>query len=512
MMRQNSRSYNSIRNSINGTVQLLVMTVGPFIIRTVIIWKLGREYIGLNGLFSSLVQIVNLSELGMNNVIVFFLYKPIENGEIEKVNQYLAWVKKFYCSAGCFVAVLELMLFPFLDMLIEGDCPPTVNIYLLYLIYMIGNVINYFAFPYKCTLLTANQRMDYENRAWIFSSLLVYSLQLISIMVLESFYLYVIVGIFQQVMVGFYRKKITDKIYPQYICRGNLSKKEVAEIRKNIIDLIGHRINSTVINSSDNIFLSSFCGLAAVALYGNYLYICSSIGAVINIIFTSIVASIGNYIIKESVKSNLHMFYTIQWINEVLVGWSAAILISLYQGFINLWLGKTYLLSAKTMILFVAYFYVTNIRLSVTTYKDACGMWKQDKWKPYFSMITNIVLDYALVVEYGINGVLIASIVSIALIEIPWETYVLNASYFRIAGYKIWGRRLLYTSVNFGIIVGTYVLCGLIQSNSFKAIMCRLFIAIFVPGVLYGVLYYRTVEMKTIKEKVGCFFSAQINK
>ena len=501
MMEQNSRSYNSIRNLINGILQLLVMTIGPFIIRTVIIWKLGREYIGLNGLFSSLIQIVNLSELGMNNVIVFFLYKPIENREIEKVNQYLAWVKKFYCSAGCFVAVLELLLFPFLDTLIEGDYPPSVNIYLLYLIYMIGNVINYFAFPYKCTLLTANQRTDYENKAWIYSSFLVYSLQIISVIVLENFYLYVIIGIFQQIMVGFYRKKITDKIYPQYVCRGNLSKTEVTEIRKSIIALIGHRINSTVINSSDNIFLSSFCGLAVVALYSNYLYVCSSVGAVINIIFTSIIASIGNYIIKESVKSNLYVFYTIQWINEVLVGWSATILVCLYQGFINLWLGRTYLLSTKTMTLFVIYFYVTNIRLSVVTYKDACGMWKQDKWKPYFSMITNIVLDYVLVVKYGINGVLIASIVSITLIEIPWETYVLNAR----------GRRLLYTVVNFGVVVGTHKLCGVLKSNSLKSIICRLLIAIFVPGVLYSILYHRTSEMKTVKEKIKYFLRMQIN-
>ena len=427
-----NRTINSLRNLIFGIIRLVSMILGPFVIRTVLIWKLGNEYVGLNGLFSSIIQILNLAELGMNGNIVYSLYKPLAENDISKINAYLAWIRKFYYKAGGIVTLLGLSIIPFLDKLIyRNNYPENINIYILYLILLIGNIINYFNFPQDCALLVASQRSDYENKFWTYSGLLIYFLQFIALYFLQNYYMYIFIGINQQIIVGILRKHYTKKFFSQFRCHGKLTLQEIGDIKRRVLCLIGHQVNTTVVNGTDSLFLSYFCGLSVVANYSNYFYICAAITSILAIIFSSLTASIGNYIVTADIKENYSVFKIVLWLNEIMVGLCTTMLLCLYQNFINLWLGKIFSISLPTVVFFVIYFYSINTRYAINTYKDACGMWWADKWKPYVSILVNIILDFVLVKNFTINGVILASVISLSIIEIPWETHVLAKCYFK---------------------------------------------------------------------------------
>ena len=154
------RLKNSARNIFAGGISKFVSLLFPFIIRTIIIKEIGIEYAGINSLFSSILMVLSISELGFGSAMVYSMYKPIAEKEVKKVSALLNLYRKVFVFVGIFILCAGLLLMPFLNFLVRGDCPDDLNIYVLYFIFLINSVISYFAFAYKSALLTATQRED----------------------------------------------------------------------------------------------------------------------------------------------------------------------------------------------------------------------------------------------------------------------------------------------------------------------------------------------------------------
>lgn len=458
-------------------------------VRTVMIYKMGDEYNGLNSLFTSILSFLSLTELGVGSALVYSMYKPIVHDEKNVICALLNLYKKVYRIIGCVILVIGFALLPFLKYLIKGESPDDINIYILYLIYIFNTVISYELFAYKQSLLMAYQRNDIISKRSIVLQTLLYVLQIGSIMITENYYVYIIWLPVITVLTNLLNSFIVDKMYPDYKANGTVSKEDEKSILKNVIALFGTKANSIVMHSADNIVISSFLGLVMVGKYGNYYYILNAIIGAMTIIYDSITAGLGNSIETETVEKNFRDFNVLSFLNFWIVAFCSTCLLCLYQPFMKIWVHEEKMLSLGVVILLVVYFYVYQIRKIVLTYKDAAGIWWQDRFRPYIMMVVNIVGNLILVHVIGIYGVILSTVISM-LISLPIENdtvfkYLFNCSskdyYFSLVKY------LLVTLIS---CAGCYFICSFIN-DGIIGIMLKLIVCVVVSNSVILLLSFK---------------------
>lgn len=489
-----SRSLNAKRNMLWGCVNKIVFIVFPFISRTALLKILGEEYLGLNGLFSSILQVLSLSELGFSMAMVYSMYKPIAEGDDDLVCALLKLYRKIYRIIGCFIFCAGLVLIPFLEDLIRGSYPEDINLVALYLIYLVNTVVSYWIAAYRASLFVANQRMDVDTNIHTVCSVLMYSLQIGCLLVFRNYYAFIIwMPVFTTIK-NIIEAILSKKYFPQYCCRGDLPKDEIQKIKTQIFALMGHKIGAVVLSASDNIVISAFIGLASVAMYNNYFMLITAVGSILNIIYTSITASVGNSIVKETVDKNYNDFSVLTFINMWIIGWFAICFACLFQPFMIIWVGEQSLFPYKTVLLFVIYFIVLYARKIVNTYKDACGMWMADVGKPYVEAFFNLAVNICLVQIIGINGVVISSIIAMGFISLPWEAHVLFKKYFKKKESKYYKELVwMILTMSLGGIV-TYLICSVFPMIGVIPFIIKMLICALVPNVLFVLLFSKNKD------------------
>lgn len=284
------RTKNATRNIIYGVFLKIYQLLGPFILRTIFIYTLGMEYLGLNSLFTSILSVLNLAELGVGSALVFSMYKPIAEDDTEKICALMNLYKLYYRIIGAVILIIGLILVPFIPKLISGSVPEDVNIYVLYLMNLGATVLSYWLFAYKTCLFGAHQRNDMIAKVTIVSSTLQYIIQAIFLISISNYYLYLTITLTTGIFNNLYAAYKCNKMYPKYKARGNLERTEVKEIHRKVRDLFTSKIGGAVVDSADTIVISSFLGLTTLAIYNNYFYIMSSIYGFIMIIFNACMA------------------------------------------------------------------------------------------------------------------------------------------------------------------------------------------------------------------------------
>ena len=422
------RKKNALRMTLTGFVYVVVSILCPFIIRSMMIYIMGYEYAGLNTVLYSIISMLNMTELGLGSVIVYFLYDPVARGDIKRIGAYLRVLKKVYGYIAAIVSLIGICVIPFIKYIVGVDVPADSHVYASYLLFLVSTIVLYLGMPEADILFNAYQRGDIVNYIKLLSALLAYTLQIIAIVVFRSFVMYFCAILLQSLFVVFLRYYSKKKYFPQISSVGDISSEEKRDIRKRVLSVFGHQMDETLISSMDNLILSFFCGLSVVTTYGNYMYVVSALGMFLAVLFNALTVTVGNAIVTESKESNYIRFKKVLGINSALVIWIFVCMSNLYTE-LTAWMGDK-LLPFRTMFLFCIYFFVMQIRKSVISFKNANGMWWEDRYKPYLSMIVNIILDIILVRFAGIEGALLSSILCIVFIEIPWESKVLIRDYF----------------------------------------------------------------------------------
>ena len=161
------RTRNAKRNMLVGWTQSILSMLFPFVTRTAMIYSLGVEYLGLNSLFTSVISVLNLAELGVGSAMVFSMYKPIAENNEKKICALMNLYKIYYRIIGVVIAIIGIALIPVLPYLIHGDVPSGINVYILYLLNLASTVFTYWLFGYKNCLFSAHQRIDIYNLSLI---------------------------------------------------------------------------------------------------------------------------------------------------------------------------------------------------------------------------------------------------------------------------------------------------------------------------------------------------------
>ena len=480
------RLKNSIRNTISGIASRIITIFFPFIIRTVIIKKIGMDYAGLNGLFGSVLMMLTISELGFGNALVYSMYKPIAEADTDKVCELLNFYKKVYRIVGCVILTLGLALLPFIRSFINGEVPADINVYVLYLVFLLNTVIGYFAFAYKSALLTASQREDISNKIIIYVNLAMYGAQLAVLWLMKNYMAYVILSPVFTVITNILRSIVVDKIYPQYKCRGSIEKSELKGIYKNVFALIGEKIGWTVLLSTDSIVISATLGLTSVACYNNYYMIISAVRNLVMVIFDSIRPSVGNSMVTESMEKNYKDFNKISSLFVWISGFCSISMICLFQPFMRIWVGEEYLLSKATVIMFGIYFFGWKMLDVLVLYRDAAGMWWYGKSRPYVVSILNIVGDILLVHFFGLDGVVFATLFTSVCMSYPWLLGILFKRYFKDKPWDYLKRLSIQCLVVAAAGLLTYFLCyHVVVGYSFGKFVIRTVICTIVPNIIF---------------------------
>lgn len=492
------RTKNTIRGFAFGFANKMVAIIFPFIVRTIILNVLGVQYLGLSSLFSSILNILSLAELGFGTALVVSMYKPIAEDDNETVNALLNLYKKIYHIIGTIILCVGLLITPFLNKFIKGEHPADINLYILYLIYLLNTVSGYFFFAYRNSLLAAHQRNDIGNIIGIVVSIFTYICQIVALLVFKNYYIYTIFLPITTLLNNIIILLVTKKMYPQYFCKGSIDNNNKKIIKKQVYALFLHRIGYVVQSSIDNICISAFMGLVLLGKYNNYHYIVVAAQSILTILKQSMVAGIGNSLIVESKDYNKKYFNKILVIMVWLTGWFSTCLMCLYQPFMKIWVGSENMLSLTMVISIVVLFYINEIRGTVGLFKDALGMWYEDRFKPMSISVVNLVLTILAAYFGFFEGIILATVTAYLLVGLPWETGVFFKHYMKEKPYKYYLKQLFYFCVNILALGLTYFICSVISDGGIKNFVIKTIICIFVPNIIFIVLNIFNPDFKSL--------------
>lgn len=490
------RTKNATRNIIWGIIEKVVTILMPFICRTVFIKVLGSEYLGLNSLFSSILQVLSISELGIGTAIVFSMYKPIAEDDKYALCALLNVYKKVYQIIGTVILVVGLAILPVLPKLINGTYPDEVNIYILYLIYLFNTVIGYYLFAYKQALFSAYQRNDLLSKRTTIINLFSNTIQIVLLLLAHNYYVYLLVLPVATIATNLVNAYLANKMYPNIQCRGQISTEVKSSIKKRIIGLLSFKIYNVIFTSVDTIVISSFLGLTPLAIYNNYYYIQTSIVGFLTILTSSITAGIGNKMITNSIEDNYQDFKNFTFANGWISSWCAVCLLCLYQHFIRVWIGKEYLFPFLTVYLMVIYFFLPRLTTMTYTYREAAGLWWEDRFRPLVATAVNLIVNIALVQIIGMNGVIVSTLVCTIFINVPWGSYILFKNYFKKSLKEYFGQLLYYLIVTNLTAFTTLGICNLLPATGWIILFIKGFICCTVPNIIFFVFYKNMKEFK----------------
>lgn len=496
------RTRRAFLNIIWGFIEKMITLICPFIIRTIMIYKLGNEYLGLNGLFTSILQVLSLAELGFGDAIVFSMYKPIIENDNKMLSALLNLYKKVYRIIGMVILCVGLLILPFITKFVKGGYPGEVNIYVLYCIYLFNTVISYFLFAYKESLLKAHQRNDVNSRILSGCNIVMYVLQIIVLLLFSNYYLYIIIMPVTTIVLNCVRSLLVKKMYPQIVCEGHIEKDAVIGLSKRIIGLTLNKLAQVCRNSFDSIIISSFLGLVILARYQNYYYIISALSVMVSIITTAVGAGIGNSIAAETVEKNYSDYKEFLFIYNWIACFCTVCMLCLYQPFIELWVGKSNVLPLSTVILCCIYFYMMKLGDVAAVYRQAAGIWWEDKFRPIVESVVNLAVNIVLVKYIGVDGVLVSTIISIVCINIPWATYVLFKVYFKMSIKEVFFKYIRYFIETTVLCAGVYGICSRINGNLLVVLVVRTIICIGLVNAGLYIISYRKTEFVSAKNRV----------
>lgn len=506
-----SRIQNSVKNAIFAIGCQTGYTLINFITRTVFVILLNEIYLGLNGLFSNVLTVLSLAELGIGDAIAFSLYKPLANNDCNAISALMNFYKKVYRIIGIAVIAMGLSLAPFIKYFVTSETEIRhLSIYFTFYVFNTG--VSYF-YSYKKTLIAADQKqylVTVYNYTFLFAQNVV---QIIVLYTTKSFLSYLIVQLVFTLMQNVAISVKADKLYPYIKNKSeNVSSDTLTTIKKNVKAMFLHKIGAAVVNSTDNIIISKFVNVVSVGFYSNYTLIIGALNQVIGQFFSAITASVGNLAATENSKKTESVFERIFFANFWLFGFSAICLGCLFQPFVSLWVGKRMLLPYNVVVVVIINFYLSGIRKTVLTFRSAMGLFWYDRIKPIFESVINLIASLILVKFLGLVGVFIGTTISTVTTSLWIEPVVLyryGFNYGKKGAFKYFKILLLYTSLLIINFILNYFICEkVVLSGIFgfiiKAVLCVIisnlfFVIAFIRNKNF--IWYKNFLLRSLKKK-----------
>lgn len=500
-MQPGSRTEYSAKNTYIATVSRIVAILMGFITRVVFTHMLSESYVGINGLFTDILNVLSLSELGVETAITYALYSPIAKNNVEEQKSLMRIYRLYYRIAAVVIFIAGLTLIPFMPVLIKNK-PDVEHLTVIYVLYLLNTFFSYMLI-YKKTLIDAHQLFYigilYQTVFWVIQDIL----QIIILILTKNFILFLLIYILCTLAGNICISRKADNLYP-FLKEKHvkpLEKKKKQQIFKNVRAMFMHKIGKVLVNNTDNLVLSSFVGIISVGCYSNYFLIIKSIGQIVEQMFQGIAASIGNLGATENADRVKRVFETAVFISIWIYGLSAIALYELLNLFVEVSFGKKYLFSNEIVFILCINFFISGIKDAMLVFRDSLGLFRSDRFIPLLEAGLNLIISVFLVKQSGTAGVFLGTLISILITSVWMEPYLLHKNYLKISCRTFFLHCFIYITVIGGIWWLTDFLCHAVSGNYFVLFIKRVIICIIVPNAVMIGLYYRTKEFRFILGK-----------
>ncbi len=496
-----SRTTNSLRNAAVSTAGQVISSLLRFACRTVFIYTLGKEYLGISSLYANVLTILSLSELGFSAAITYCLYEPLAKGDEETIRSLMAFFRKVYRIVGLVVLALGLCLMPFLPHLMTG-VTDKVNIYHYYLLYLAQPVTSYLFFAYKAVLLSADQKRYLSNAVTIFCNVALNLLQMLVLVIWRSFFIYTTLAIAAQIIQNIVVSILVDRRY-SYLKQpaGPLGQEHRKDLYHRIYATFLQKVSITVTNATDNLVISAFVGMTAVGLYNNYYLIVTTVRGFLSGLFGALTASLGNLFVTGSKERSAFIFRSLNLAGNAVTAVCSVCFLVLFQPFITLWAGEDYLLDRFTVWTIVLNFATIYLQSMVQIYRDATGLTVVGKYRSVINAALNLVISVLLVKRLGMAGVFLGSVIARLAVNWWFDAWVLHRKGFGCSPVGYYLRYLLSLALIVVSYLVTETLCRGFSEATWLNLIIKAAVGVLVTVGLYLVIYGRSKEMRYLMEK-----------
>lgn len=499
-LNSDSRTRNASKNAVSALANKICILLLTFIGRRFFIQYIGVEYLGINGLFSNILTLLSMADLGLGTAMNVSLYKPIAENDTKKLAALLNYYRHLYYMIAIAVTVIGLGLIPFLPYIVNlnSDIP---YLHLYYVVFVLKNTFSYL-FVYKQSIVTADQKSYLVNRIDIYVNVLRVITQILSVIILKNYFIYILIELVAVIVHNLAISYIADRHYSFLKEKEVLSKDEKKIFFNDMYSAFLYKIAGSILGGTDNILISMIVGTIAVGLYSNYYTITNNLETFIMLLFTSLTASVGNLVATSTSEKRYFTYRTMQMVGNWLGAFVTICLLYLTQDFIILWLNEDMLLDSYVLVAIVINMYYTICMRPVWTFREGTGMYRQIRYIMFATAIVNIALSIVMGKIWGVGGILIATSIAKFVTCYWYEPMLLYRNFFDIKPLKFYLDYLENVMLTIGCGLICYIPIRLINGVSIFRWLGKAAICFVIVNAVYLIRYCKTAEFVNIKQKI----------
>ncbi len=476
------RVHRSVMNIKVGMLFYVLSLFLAFFSRRIFLDCLGAEFIGLTGMLTNIMSFLSVAELGIGTSIVYFLYKPLQEDNHEKINEVMSMLAFLYRCIGAIIGSCGIVVSLFFPWWFDNLTTGLPLVYFAFYSFLASSVAGYI-FNYKQLLVSANQKQYLVNAYFQTISIVQSVTQIILAYYYRNLWLWVVVGlVFTIIGIIIFNYRI-QQLYPWLnvnLREGRDNLKKYPEILKKTRQIFIFKIKNFILYKSDEILVGAFVSVIKVAFYGNYTMIINKFLYLVNILSDGLSAGVGNLIAEGNEKNIMKVYWEMTAARFFILGIIIFPLLLFLQPFIGCWLGQQYQLDEVIVYLLIFNLFIRLQPAAVYIFIGASGLYS-DVWAAWAELIVNLVITLLLAPFYGIVGILLGKIISFFFISFFWKPYYLFSQGFHKNVWEYWrGMTVYYILFAIFAMLALWARYTVIDNN----------VDSFVSLALYGAVIY----------------------
>lgn len=495
------RVHRSVMNIKVGMLFYVLSLFLAFFSRKVFLDCLGTEFIGLTGMLQNIMKFLSVAELGIGISIVYFLYKPLQENNHEKINEVMSMLAYLYRCIGFIIGGAGLIISLFFPWWFGNLTTGLLLVYFAFYSFLGSSMVGYI-FNYRQLLLSANQKQYVVNAYFQTINIVQNLTQILLAYYYRNLYLWVVVGLVFTVIGCIVLNYRIRKEYP-WLCinlrEGRKNLRKYPEVLKKTRQIFVLRIKDFILNRSDELLVGAFVSVTQVAFYGNYMIIINKLIYLYNILGDGMSAGVGNLIAEGNENNIMKVFWEMTATRFFILGMIIYPLIMFIQPLISCWVGPEYQMSALIAYLLIFIFFLRQQYNTVYLFVGSSGLYG-DVWTSWAELIINITVTLALAPFFGIVGILLGKIISMFYFYVFWKPYYLFSQGFHKSVWDYWhpmfryyGLFILFAAISVAL---KYLLVDQYVSSWATLIGCGIAVVPLLLLLYFLILFVGTRGMK----------------
>lgn len=500
-----SRTDNVVKNSGAALLYKGIHLILQFVLRTTFIRLLGNEYTGISTLFTDILQVLSLMDLGVGAAMLYALYKPLAENDGKRISALMFFYKKAYTTIGICVLIAGFACTPFLHYIIKDVPNIKEDIRLIFMMYVLNSSCSYFL-VYKTSLLNASQQSRIISLVNTVVQIGEIIIEVILLLLFRAYFLYLIVHFLATLSQNIILSRITQRKFSQYLNDGSarLTRSEVKALFKDIFALGIYKVSGVMIYSTDSIVISAFVGTIQVSILGNFQLITNSVRMMIEQVINAVKPSVGNFVAVANKEKQEDVFNMLNFLCFWMACFCCTCFFVLLNPFVgDIWFDSSFKVEQNIIIVMVINFFIAVMVYPVETFRTANGLFVQGKYRPALMAILNIVLDIIFVQKWGVFGVYVATTISRLLTQCWFDPYLVFTKVYRKMPWKYYLQYLFYALIT----AGSCVLANMIAQmqsieSAYGTFIYKMIVAAMIPNIIIILLYHRTAVFHSVLDRV----------